>query len=112
MSSPVLSSPFLVCDPQSGVTSYIVYIDDYNTEVPARILSDGKGQLYFDLEPLNLSNGWHRARVAAKNNYGTSNFVIFDFKWPRVSNGKLRIRIDNNKSFPKISINGNGRFRK
>ena len=66
----VHAAPFLVCDEDSNVTSYLVTLDSgEEVEVPA--------PLRFDLS--GISEGEHVIEVKAKNVYGESAPVPFEF---------------------------------
>ena len=75
--SLTLASPFLVCDPQTNVTHYVVTIDGDTTEVLAFDLGDGTVMLRYDLA--GVSSGTHNMEIKAKNVWGESVAVPFDF---------------------------------
>ncbi len=64
---PVYAAPFLVCDPDPVVTSYVVDIDGVETEVPA--------PLHMDLS--DVSAGEHQIRAKARNIRGDSEYTPF-----------------------------------
>ncbi len=71
-------APFLVCDPQpASVTHYVVSLDDNVTIVEAQKLESGEVRLHFDLA--GISEGQHHVEVKAKNMWGESEAVPFDF---------------------------------
>ena len=70
------ASPFLVCDPQTNVTHYII-TGDINTTVPAVNLGDGTFRLEYDLA--GITEGTFNLEVKAKNVWGQSTPVPFDF---------------------------------
>ena len=66
------AEPFLVCDPQENVDSYVLSVnggEEVQTPYP----------LHYDLGPLNLSDGNNSLIVRAKNVWGESASVPFDF---------------------------------
>lgn len=71
------ASPFLVCDPQTNVTHYIVTINGNTTEVLAFDLGDGTVMLRYDLA--GILTGIHNTTVKAKNIWGESVAVPFEF---------------------------------
>jgi len=75
---PVLAfaSPFLVCDPQTNVTHYVI-TGDINVTVPATDLGDGTVRLQYDLA--GITEGTFTIEVKAKNVWGESVTVPFDF---------------------------------
>ena len=75
--SLVFSSPFLVCDPQTNVTHYVIIIDGNEHVVEAQDLGDGTVRLYYDLG--GFSEGSHTIQVKAKNLWGVSEPVPFEF---------------------------------
>ena len=76
--SLAVAGPFLVCDPQKNVTSYIVVLDGEAQEVVAQDMGDNTTRLHFDLA--EVSEGSHNATVAAKNIWGESEPVPFFFE--------------------------------
>ena len=63
-------SPFLVCTPDPVVTNYLIKVNGANAiELPA--------PLHWNLEP--MANGTYNLEVAAKNMWGISTYVPFDF---------------------------------
>ena len=75
---PVLAfaNPFLVCDPQTNVTNYVI-TGDINVTVPATDLGDGTVRLQYDLA--GITEGTFKLEVKAKNIWGESISVPFDF---------------------------------
>lgn len=71
----VWAGPFLTCDPQTNVTSYIVTLDGVTQEVPAQDLGDNTTRLHFDLA--GILDGEHDGSVASKNVWGESAAVPF-----------------------------------
>ncbi len=66
----VWAAPFLVCTVDPVVTNYLIKINGANAiEVPA--------PLHCDLEP--LLDGTYNLEVAARNEWGQSIYVPFDF---------------------------------
>jgi len=70
-------APFLVCDPQENITSYIVDLDGVITEEPAFGLGDGTVRLYYDLG--GIADGVHNCTVTAKNVWGVAEPTPFSF---------------------------------
>jgi len=75
--SLVFAAPYLICDPQTNVTRYVITIDGDTTEVLAFDLGDGTVMLRYDLA--GISAGTHNTTVKAKNIWGESVAVPFDF---------------------------------
>ncbi|MBA7494732.1 hypothetical protein ES702_05309 [subsurface metagenome] len=71
------ADPFLICDPQTNVTHYVVDMDGDKTTVPAFDLGDGTVMLKYDLA--GIPTGTHNVEVKAKNVWGESTSVPFDF---------------------------------
>ena len=71
-----LASPFLICDPQTNVTHYVI-TGDINVTVPATDLGDGTVRLQYDLA--GITEGTFNLQVKAKNIWGESVAVPFDF---------------------------------
>ena len=73
-----LADPFLVCDPQpkTDVTHYVI-TGDINATVPAKDLGDGTVRLEYDLA--GIVEGTFNLEVKAKNVWGQSTPVPFDF---------------------------------
>jgi len=71
--------PYLVTAPQKDVTSYLVDLDGTVTESPANIVDAGAGtsRLYLDVSGVSL--GTHHVEIVAKNMWGQSDPVPFDF---------------------------------
>jgi len=70
MASFVWASPFLVCTPDPIVDNYLIKVNSADAiELPA--------PLHWDLGP--LSDGTYNLEVAAKNEWGQSIYVPFDF---------------------------------
>ena len=76
-STLAFADPFLVCDPQTNVTHYVVTIDGNTTEVLAFDLGNGTVMLRYDLE--GISAGTHNTELKAKNIWGESVAVPFVF---------------------------------
>ena len=70
------AAPFLVCDPQTNITEYII-TGDINITVPAFDLGDGTVRLQYDLS--GITEGTFNLQVKAKNIWGESVAVPFDF---------------------------------
>ena len=72
------AAPFLVCDPQpkTDVTHYVI-TGDINVTIPAKDLGDGTVRLVYDLG--NVAEGPYDLQVKAKNEWGESVAVPFDF---------------------------------
>ena len=75
--SIVQAAPFLVCDPQENITSYIVDLDGVIIEEPALGLGDGTVRLYYDLG--GIADGVHNCTVTAKNVWGVAEPTPFSF---------------------------------
>ena len=73
----VLADPFLVCDPQTNVTHYVITLDGISTTVPAVDLGDDTFNLSFDLGGIDVGN--HNVELKAKNIWGESIAVPFVF---------------------------------
>jgi len=70
MAGIVSASPFLVCDVDPAATSYIIVMDSGDEiETPA--------PLHYDL--VGINNGTHVVEVRAKNLWGESSSVPFEF---------------------------------
>ena len=77
LTGQAFAAPFLICDPQTNVTHYIITIDGNTSEVLAFDLGDGTVMLRYDLA--GISSGTHNVEVKAKNVWGESTPVPFDF---------------------------------
>lgn len=77
ISRMIYASPFLVCDPQVNVTSYVVSINGTIEEVPAQVLGDNSTRLHYDIG--GLADGSYICSVKAKNFWGESAPVPFSF---------------------------------
>jgi len=87
--SLAFAGPFLICDPQTNVTEYII-TGDINTTVLAFDLGDGTVKLQYDLN--DIAEGTFNLQVKAKNIWGESVAVPFDFvKALPVAPGAIRI---------------------
>ena len=65
-----LAAPFLVCTPDPDAENYLIKVNGATEiEVPA--------PLHWDVGP--LSDGQYQLEVAAKNMWGISTYVPFDF---------------------------------
>ena len=71
------AAPFLVCDPQTNVTSYMVTLDGAEQEVVAYDLGDDTVMVHFDLGA--VADGDHVGELRAKNVWGVSESLPFDF---------------------------------
>ena len=71
-----IANPFLVCDPQTNVTHYVI-TGDINVTVPATDLGDGTFRLKLDLA--GISGGTYDLEVKAKNIWGESVAAPFVF---------------------------------
>jgi len=74
--SLAFAEPFLVCDPQTNVTHYVI-TGDINVTVPATDLGDGTVRLQYDLN--GIAEGTVNLELKAKNIWGESVAVPFDF---------------------------------
>jgi hypothetical protein len=86
LSYSAFAAPFLVCDVDPEVTSYLLKINGAPVvEVPAPLMYDLK----------NLGNGDYAFEVAAKNVWGSSAYVPFGFtkKLPKTPLG-VRVSAD------------------
>jgi hypothetical protein len=75
--SLAFADPYLVCNPQTNVTHYVIIIDGSTSEVLAYDLGDGTVMLKYDLA--GVSTGAHNVEVEAKNVWGVSSPVPFAF---------------------------------
>jgi len=73
---PAFSAPFLVCDPQTNVTHYVI-TGDINITIPAIDLGDNTVRLVYDLG--SVMERRYDIEVKAKNEWGISTAVPFDF---------------------------------
>jgi hypothetical protein len=73
-----LADPFLICDPQTNVTHYVITLDGWSITVPAIDLGDGTFNLRFDMGGINVGN--HNMEIKAKNLWGESIGVRFGFE--------------------------------
>lgn len=71
------ADPYLICDPATNVTHYVVTLDGDTSTVPAFDLGDGTLMLKYDLA--GIPTGPHNVAVKAKNLWGESTSVPFDF---------------------------------
>jgi len=71
------AAPFLVCDPQTDVTHYVVIINDTTDTVKAFDLGDGKVILRYDLA--GVPDGKNECLIRSKNEWGESVSVPFVF---------------------------------
>lgn len=76
------AAPFLVCDPQENVDSYIVIIDGQNSET--------QYPLHYDLQELQRGN--HTVEVKAKNIWGESESSKIIF-WSGAPDAPTNLRI-------------------
>ena len=72
------AAPFLVCDPQENVTSYIVTMNGVTEESLAQDMGNNTTRLHYDLE--GITSGAYDCNVTAKNMWGASAPVPFSFK--------------------------------
>ena len=71
------AGPFLVCDPQTNVETYVITVDSNDPlECVAQDLGNGNVRMHYDLQ--GLSVGPHHIEVRAKNLWGQSESVPFD----------------------------------
>jgi len=72
-------APFLVCDPQENVEEYVVVLDGVETIVPytTAIFDGEEAAVLLDLE--SVADGQHQVTVKARNVWGESNTVPFEF---------------------------------
>lgn len=74
----ILLSPFLICDPQTNVTHYVItWLGGETKVVEAYDLGDGTVMLRHDLA--GVAQGTHSIEVKARNQWGDSDAVPFDF---------------------------------
>lgn len=94
LSGMARAGPFLICDPQTDVTHYVVTIDGQTETVPAFDLGDGTVMLKYDLS--NVSEGQHICEIKAKNLWDESAPAPFVFTraGPGVP-GNVRIKFNN-----------------
>ena len=71
------AAPFLICDPQTNVTHYVVTINEITETVAAYDLGDGTVMLAYDLK--DVDTGLNTCLVKAKNEWGESVNVPFSF---------------------------------
>jgi len=71
------ADPYLICDPQTNVTHYVVTMDGDTSTLPAFDLADGTVMLKYDLAV--ILPGPHNVEVKSKNVWGESTSVPFDF---------------------------------
>jgi hypothetical protein len=71
------AAPFLICNPQTNVTSYMLTFDGVEQEVGAYDLGDDTVTLHFDL--CDIADGDHTGEVRAKNIWGVSEALPFYF---------------------------------
>ena len=71
------AAPFLVCNPQENVTSYLVTMDGVEEEIPAYSMGDDTTILHFDLA--GITDGDHNCEVKSKNVWGVSEPLPFSF---------------------------------
>ena len=72
----VLAAPFLICDPQTNVTHYVI-TGSINVTVLATPYGNGTVRLEYDLAGISMGN--HNVEVKAKNIWGESVAVPFVF---------------------------------
>lgn len=74
LAGPVMAAPFLVCDPQPGVTDYSITGD---AALAGMVLAHSDGSLRKDLNAVPA--GSHTINVVACNAWGCSTAVPFSF---------------------------------
>jgi len=74
---PAGAEPYLICDPQTDVTHYVVIINETMDTVKAFDLGDGKVMLKYDLA--GVPDGKNECLVRSKNEWGESVNVPFVF---------------------------------
>ena len=80
--STAWGSPFLVTDCQDNVDQYVLIFDGGTPIISDAVSTDcigGQKRCSFDVEPLGLADGQHVVEGAAKNLWGESAYVPFDF---------------------------------
>jgi len=80
------ASPFLVCDPQSGVESYRFTGDTFFNTITAQ----ADGSLRYDLAGIPM--GEHQINVSACNMWGCSTATFFEFS-ARIPNVPSQLRL-------------------
>jgi len=73
--STIYASPFLICDPQTNVTSYIVDINGTVEEVPAQDLGNNTSRLHLDLD--GLADGDYSCSVKQRTFGGSQKPSLF-----------------------------------
>jgi len=74
-----MANPFLVCDPQTDVDEYEVIFDGAPTYVPYAETDVGGETVVILMDLAGISNGNHHIEVNARNIWGHSVNVPFDF---------------------------------
>jgi hypothetical protein len=71
--------PYLISNPQLYVETYLVNLDGQTTETPANIVDPQAGTKRLYLDVTGVSLGSHHVEIRAKNMWGQSDPVPFDF---------------------------------
>jgi len=71
------ADPYLICDPQTNVTHYVVIINETMDTVKAFDLGNGKVMLKYDLA--GVPDGKNECLIRSKNEWGESVNVPFVF---------------------------------
>ena len=80
------AAPFLVCDPQEGVTKYVLDIDGVETTI---LTAQADGSLRYDMAAY-INTGNHAVRAKAGNIWGWSTYsdpFNFDADTPNAVSG-------------------------
>ena len=85
------AAPFLICDPQTNVTHYVVIINETMDTVKAFDLGDGKVMLRYDLA--GVLDGKNECLVRSKNEWGESVAVPFVFT-KRLPDAAVNVHIE------------------
>jgi len=67
LASTAFAGPFLVCDPQEGVTEYVLEFTQLGLEITVPAQADGS--LRYDLAEWTGPHGWYEGRVMASVTY-------------------------------------------
>lgn len=70
LASTAFAAPFLVCDPQAGVTNYRVSLD--NGATWQDVAPDATNEYGFKLDLEGISNGTYNVKAQACNQWGCS----------------------------------------
>jgi len=82
--TPAMASPFLVCDPQVGVTGYVLLVNGVEVTTPA--------PLHYDLAGVPV--GPNEISVRAYNMWGESTPVPFEFVRPASVGSPANIKLE------------------